>query len=311
MMPREVDPRKSGIYALFRLDGGPVDGAAKAALGSAMGGAETSDLIELVDSGRQTALHRHSADGVVTVMAGDIEEPEALAKRLGLATSTPPALVARAALDKFGAQASTELIGEWSLLQRDRRRGTVTLMLSAARRDPLLFALSGIHLAVAPDIHRLAKLPWVGARLDEAGLLFALARGGVRAAGGDRTMVRGVRHIEPGGCVVVSSDGSLRTDRAEALSPPEPWRGTFEDAAIETEQLLRRIMRARLARAEGAGVLLSGGLEFFAARMARQRGARKVARAAGADLGCAARQRTCRRSCLRRVRRRSGDDRLP
>jgi asparagine synthase (glutamine-hydrolysing) len=249
----------SGIYGLFRLDGAPVDPRDAGALGLHIAGEPEPAHARAVDERAPTAAHRAADEGALTLLLGDIEEPEALAARLNLARSVHPAILARAALRRFGGDTPGEMIGEWALLHWDRA-SRLTLMMSAARRDRLLFAISGARVAVAPDLFRLSRIPWIGTTLDEAGLLFALGRADLRANIGDRTMLARVRQLEPGTRVTIGA-GEFRKEATPAFVAQPRWTGSFEDAMVEAEDLMRRIMRSRLARTAAPAALLSGGLD--------------------------------------------------
>ena len=254
------DPlRKSGIYGCFRLDGGPVEAGDAAALGLDTGTVARSAVAQGVDHHQPAAVQCRAVGAALTILVGQIEEAPALAARLGLAPAIPVADLALAALQRFGGETHAEMIGEWSLLHWDGAR-RLTLMQSAARRDRLLFAISGARVAVAPDIFPLARIPWIGAAMDEAGLLYALGRADLRGMAGDRTMLARVRQLEPGGSVTIEPGGARRT--AAAVLVPQPrWTGSFDDAVAAAEELLRRIMRARLAHIARPAAMLSGGLD--------------------------------------------------
>jgi asparagine synthase (glutamine-hydrolysing) len=255
-----VGVRKSGVYGLFRLDGGPIDLRNAQALGLSPSNGMAAPLVEAVDVHAPHALHRHEDAQALTVLAGDIEDAAELADRLGVARATPHALLARAALERFAGDTPAEMIGEWSLVHRDRG-GVVTLMLSAARRDPLLYALSGPHLAVSPDLFRLARINWIGEALDEAGLIARVAGAKMRRSLGGRTMLAHVRELAAGGSVFIDAAGSVRKHVARVLNPQPRWSGSFEDLLAEAERLMLHIMRSRLVRAKKVAPLLSGGLD--------------------------------------------------
>lgn len=250
---------KSGIYGLFRLDGAPVDSREAGELGLSLSDVSDAALARGVDTQAANAVQRaEDADGL-TMLVGYLEEPEALAARLNLSAEVPPAVLARHALLTFGSAMPAMAVGEWSLLHWERM-GRLTLMVSAARRDRVLYAICGARVAVAPDLFRLSRLPWVGSGLDEEGLLFALGRVGVREGMADRTMISGVRELEAGSSVTITA-GQSRTAQAAAFTPQPRWTGTFEDAVAEAERLMRQIMRDRLARTAKPAALLSGGLD--------------------------------------------------
>lgn len=252
--------RASGIYALVNLDGTPLDPADLQHLGVAGPPSPASWAVDAVDTHAPQAVHRHDDARGATVLVGEVEDAGELAARLGLQGSAPIAQIARAALERFGSETPAEMVGEWSLLQRDHS-GTLTLMVSAGRRDRLLYAVAGSKIAIAPNLFVLCRIGWIGNALDEAGLLFALGQSNVRAGTGDRTMLTGVRQLEPAQSVVISRDGQCRRAVARVLAEPPRWSGSFGDVVAESDDLLRRIMRDRLARAGRVAPLLSGGLD--------------------------------------------------
>lgn len=217
-------------------------------------------LIEGHDPHAPAAIHRYAnADGV-TQLVGEIVATDDLAARLGLSRGAPIAQVAQAALQRFGSDTPVELLGEWSLLHR-ASTGRLTLMIGAAQRDRLHYAVVGAQVAVAPDLFRLAQIPWIGSEVDEAGLLFRWGNGHVREGVADRTMLARVRQIRPGCSVVIEANGTVTQSTAAILVPQPRWKGAFADALAESEALLRQIMGERLADTEHPAVLLSGGLD--------------------------------------------------
>ncbi|MBD3772422.1 MAG: hypothetical protein IE921_02425 [Rhodobacteraceae bacterium] len=217
-------------------------------------------MFEAVDPRAPGQLFRlDDADGT-TLVSGELADLPALAGRLGMAAGLPPAQVARAALERFGVQLPAELIGEWSLLHCDPDGG-ITLVQSAARRDPILYALSGRKIAVAPTIASLARISWVGTEIDPVGLLGKLGRPSARAQADDRTMVARVRQLLPGETVHIAPDGSIRRQRARLFDVIPQWRGTLADAAAEAEELLLHVLADHTARSPRIAGLLSGGLD--------------------------------------------------
>lgn len=256
----ETEPRSSGIYGLFCLDGAPVATEDARALGIVPPQASSGWLIEGHDPHAPGAIHRHADARGFTLLVGEATDTEDIAARLGLARDTPTARIARAALERFGSDTPAELLGEWSLLHRSAE-GRLTLMVGPARRDRMHYSVVGARVAVAPDLFRLARVGWIGSEVDEAGLLFGWGNGHVRESRGDRTMLTRVRQIEPGTSVVIDADGRVTSTFAAVLAPQPRWKGTFADALAESESLLRQIMHERMAGTSRPAVLLSGGLD--------------------------------------------------
>ena len=260
MNPQQKRLRKSGIYGVIHLDGSPLDRAAAAVLGLAVPIDPGAALVEAVDPQCSGAVHRFDADASLTVLAGELDEPAELAASLGLPPGTAHGELARAALTRFGDELPAEMLGEWSLLHWNRHGG-VTAALSAGRRDPMLYALAGRRLAVAPDIYRLGRIAWIGNEIDAAGMLFAVARTEVRAGTDGRTINPRVRELAPGTTLHVAADGSCRLATANILPVQPHFRGSLADALTQTETILRRTVRTRLERTAKPAVLLSGGLD--------------------------------------------------
>jgi asparagine synthase (glutamine-hydrolysing) len=252
--------RASGIYGLFRLDAGPIDRRDASVFGWASRGLPKSAIVEGFDSQSPGSVIRNDHGKSTFLLVGEIAEPENLAATLGVSAQTPLALIAQAALERYGTELPAIMLGEWSLLHW-HAEGQLTVMMSAARRDRIFFAVSDSKVAIAPDLFCLGDLPWVGEKIDEAGLLFGLGRAPVRDATGDRTFYAGVRQIAPGECVVIDCGGIRRT-QCETMLPPQPrFTGTFADAVNEAETLFVRIIGERLGRTKLTVPLLSGGLD--------------------------------------------------
>ena len=254
-----VTSSNSGVYGVFRLDGGPIDPADAAILGLAIDGDPGSALVGGIDEHAPGAVQRSDLDGRITILVGYLDEPDEMSDRLGLSRATPHADLARAALLKFGAETPALLIGEWTLLYWEPD-GRLTLMASAVRRDRMFFVTSGVQCAVAPDLGALSRIAWVDDEINAAGLLFGVGRTDLRGQRRGRTMLKQAHQLVPGECVTIEA-GGVRHETAVVLTPQPRKRGTFEDLVAEADALLRRIVRQRAARTTMPTVLLSGGLD--------------------------------------------------
>jgi asparagine synthase (glutamine-hydrolysing) len=266
-------PRASGLYGLFSLDGRPVAVTDAKALGLPLPKDPVTAIGEGIDPTAPSSIHYSDSEGELILFVGDVDEVHALAGRLGLSSDGPLIEVVRTALGRFGPETPAEMLGEWSLACWSRER-RLTLMTSAALRDQLFFSIRDNRAAVAPDLCSLARLTWVGRDIDEAGLLFRLGRAAVRERAGGSTMLKNVRRLGAGQSVTADL-GKVRFATAGILKPQARWKGTFEDAVMEAEALLRTIMRERAERHASPAVLLSGGLDssLLAWALAEQLGA--------------------------------------
>lgn len=255
--------RSSGIYGLLRLDGGPVDRRDAATLGLHCPAQPGPALLGAVDNFEPGACNRFDQGGAITVLAGRVEQMVLLARELGLVPDAGPAQIARAALARYGAATPERLIGEWSLLHWDPSGAAprLTIMGSAARRDPVFFAYAGARLAVAPDLFVLGRLGWVGSELHPEALLMTLGRVELREAAAGRTMYRAVSRLGPGAGKVFTLGSPPGDLRGDVLAQPPRWNGSPQEALEQAEALLLEIMRERLSRIDKSAILLSGGLD--------------------------------------------------
>ncbi len=174
---------RNGIYGIFRLDRGPIDAGNRALLGLG----PDPDCLNLtgVDNTEPVAISIDRDGADIAVFAGYLDEREDLAALLGLAPATPPARIACAALRRFGDDAPVKMTGEWSFAWWQSEARLLTLATARGCRDPLLYAAVGNHVAIAPDLRLLSRLPWIDDRLDAEGMLFALGRAQLRRHSGN------------------------------------------------------------------------------------------------------------------------------
>ncbi len=258
MMSQAIRP--SGIYGLFNLDGAPVEARDTELLGLPRTTEARSWLVAGHDPRLPFAVSDNESPLGFTVLVGEVEEAGTLAASLGLPNNSSPAALAEAALMRFGGELPSVLIGEWSLLHR-ASNGTLTLMLSAAKRDRLHYTIRGNRVAVASNLFALAGLDWVNNTVDEAGLLFPMGRAAVRAGRGDSTMLKSVYQLSAGSTAIIQLDGSVTKTTAHTLVEQPRWHGSYADAVVETKALMRHIMRTKLARHSKVASMLSGGLD--------------------------------------------------
>lgn len=250
-------PRKSGCTALWRSDGAPLANTDLAVLG--LSAAEDWAALGY-DSMNSAAVHEYRAAGCHTIIVGELAGLAELAARLALSKNTPFAALAAIALAKFGSDTPTQLIGEWSLIQRSAT-GSVTAMLSAGRRDPLLWANRGPRWAISSNLFALARLDWVDTAIDEAGLLAGVGRDMVRKQRGQRTMLRGIYELHPGEILTICTSGKVAISASAACNPQPVFSGDYADMVRATDELLAEVLAERLARAQRSALLLSGGLD--------------------------------------------------
>jgi asparagine synthase (glutamine-hydrolysing) len=250
---------KSGLYAVARLDGGPADLADCRALGLTPDPSASAVAlgVDLVDPG---AVHTAAVDGGLCILLGYLDEPQELAGRLGLPPEAGFTTLALAAHARFGAEAPAVMLGEWSCLLWRAEERRLTLMTSRALRDPVLYVKRGESVAIAPSIHALSRLSWMSRDIDPDGFAALMATHRAIRPFNRRSLLRGVEVLSPGGCLTLRAGGVERRRVGDRMVAP-PFVGAFEDALVEAEAVLRRIVRQHLARHGGLAVMVSGGLD--------------------------------------------------
>lgn len=261
---------RNGVFGLFSLDGKPLDERDRhIVLGVLESEAlETLGASVVARDACGTAVHIHpgyyeggSNNGHdLAVLLGDLDEPATVAARLKMPASANAAALAVAAHDRWGHNAPTELAGEWLLLRWQASSRTLTLLSSETAFEGCYLATDGRRLAIAPDLVRLARLPWVGAEFDRDVLMRTMGRSYLRASIGARTILRGVTRVQAGACITICT-GGMRIAAPDPQMPPALAALSFDDAIAELDALLRRIMRRRLSRAGGVAIQMSGGLD--------------------------------------------------
>lgn len=255
-----MTPRTTGIYGLFRLDGGPINPEDARALGVPVPSSPTSCAVMAIDNLEAGAIHQTSDGNGTAILLGHIEERAALAARLGLRQDTPPLALAVAAHDRFGDDLPREMMGGWTLLrwQSDRRR--LLVMQSIDGRNAVLYTRQGPLLAMAPDLQQLLRLSWISADLHTPELVNSLLSNLSRAAPDNRTFVRAVHTLARSRTLRSDVDGDF-IHVADPHLPVTPWRGSFEEAMATAEEMLRSNVRRIIASTPRVAAFNSGGLD--------------------------------------------------
>ena len=253
---------RNGIVGLFSLDGAPIDPGDSAILFGEVEQTMVRASGALVTA-RDIATHRvhvHRSDTELAVLLGDLDEAGSLARRLQLSGEANPAEIARSAHARWGREAPTRMAGEWLLLRWHVPSRTATLVMAAGAYEQCYIAADGNRLAIAPELMRLARLPWVEASFDDGMLMRAMGRAHLRASMGSRTILADVARLRAGTSMTIGRYGS-EIARPDAQPPPELALLSFEEAIDELDVLLRGIVRRRLAHADTVAIQMSGGLD--------------------------------------------------
>ncbi len=249
---------RSGLYACIDFNGAPFDPRDAAVLDFDPADKETARGVDRITP---HAVDVTQTGDSICVFVGRIDDDDgSLAAALDLARNAPAAIIAHAALSRFGDDLAAHMPGEWSCLLWESGAKRLRLATSLARRTPVYFQIAGSKIAVAPDLASFRRLGWADGVLDEEAMLLAFARPAVRRALGDRTILRGVRTVADGTVVTISADGGVSTGTQPRLTALD-WTGDFMGAVAEVERLMRAAMRRRLAGHNRITCLISGGLD--------------------------------------------------
>ena len=160
---------------------------------------------------------------------------------------------------EWGTRLPEHLIGMFAFAIADRQRNEVFLARDRFGEKPLFYMLRPDYVAFASELRPLAALPDLNREIDVEALGGYLS---LNYVPGNRTMMKGVRRLEPGHWMVVKSDSE---QKESYWSPPkgvsdqapqamdeavEQWRERFDDA-------VRLCLRSDVP----VGIFLSGGMD--------------------------------------------------
>lgn len=242
---------RNGLYALGALIGTPPAPEDAAILFGPHGAEASIDECALLGFERATPVESVGSPFGLRLFLGAIDS----------ADDQDQTVIDRiaASVARVGVDAVREP-GEWLYADWDQRARTLTLLASECMLNPCYVATDGRHVAVAPDLPRLAKLDWIDDSLNADVLIRAMRPAGQSREFRQQTILRQVTRLLPGEKMVVSALGVVR-ETAEAEPPPPLRRLAFQEAMGELDALLRGIMRRALDHGGDTALLLSGGLD--------------------------------------------------
>lgn len=157
------------------------------------------------------------------------------------------------ALVRWGDAALPRFNGMFALAYWDDERRTLLLARDRFGQKPLYLARQGESRLFASELRALLATRLVERRIDLDGLAGFLCYGSVPGPG---TLVRGIRSLEPGHCLLWTPGG------AEAVRDyAVPRRESREISAEELREELRLAVQRHLVSDVPIGVFLSGGLD--------------------------------------------------
>lgn len=211
---------------------------------------------------------------VVTIYNGEIWNHEALRRELEGAghvfrTRADTEVLAHG-YEEWGEALPEKLAGMFAFAVWDARSRRLLLARDRLGKKPLYVTETAAGLAFGSDVRSLLLAGAIRPELDRElvpEFLFS------RYVAGTRTLVRGVRRLEPGS-LLVHEEGQSRERSYWSLEPGE----TEPLDSQELRRLLREAVRLRLMGDVPIGVLLSGGVDSAAVLgLMREAGAERVA----------------------------------
>jgi asparagine synthase (glutamine-hydrolysing) len=168
--------------------------------------------------------------------------------------------VVLAALRQWGEHAVHRFAGMFAIAWWNTERKTLTLIRDRLGVKPLYFAWDGRFFWFGSELKALRAFDCWRAELDQDALNDFFQYGYIAAP---LTIYRNVRKLLPG-CMLEFRQGGVMRETPYWTGwelPPSPCPRNEEEAAEETEALMRDAFRARMVSDVPVGVFLSGGVD--------------------------------------------------
>jgi asparagine synthase (glutamine-hydrolysing) len=224
-----------------------------------------------LDSGHQPLL---SADGQLALVAnGEVynyielnAELRALGRPPRTGSDSETILNAYAA---YGLDALDRLRGMFAFALHDARTGRLILGRDRLGIKPLFYVRLPDRIAFASEIKALLAILPESPRISPGALRQFLQN---QFAGGEETLIDGIRRVPPGTALLIDADLNIRVHRYWSALDVVPRRIGFEEARAELDALMDDAMREHQRSDVPFGLFLSGGLDsaVLAAKLAEQ-----------------------------------------
>lgn len=162
--------------------------------------------------------------------------------------------------ERWGERLAERLHGKFGLAVWDARRRRVVLARDRLGVKPVYWAHVGDRVVFASELKCMLASGLIEPEVDVEAIDLFMTLGYVP---GPRTLVAGVRKLEPGNVLVLDADGPRLVRYWEYPAPTwesQPTR-TLDEHADELLELLRSAVRDRLMSDVPIGAMLSGGLD--------------------------------------------------
>ena len=217
-------------------------------------------LLSFVDHDAISVSER--VPGQSTVLVGRLDDVAGLTSRLGghrgTSAASSGAELADAALDKWGTSSVDLLVGDFLLIKRDRRDGSLKCWRDRVGGTPCYYWQGGHEVVLAGHLGGVMAHPAV-ARDPNPGYLAETLAHDVRSV--DETVFRAVSRLPAGHAARFERSGAPTVRRWGSVAARELQSVTSEEADAEYVDLLGAALRDRIRAPEEAAVELSGGLD--------------------------------------------------
>src|SRR5262245_53452880 len=174
--------------------------------------------------------------------------------RTGTDTEVILALYEREGLERM----LERLNGMFAMVIADTRHGTVHLLRDRVGIKPLYWARLGTTVLFASEAKAFLAHPAFRAEIEPAEVDELLA---FRYVTGEASLLKGVRPVQPGHRLTITTRGVTETRYWTIPDHPEKLRLSREDAVDRLEHLLGRAVQSQLRSDVTVGCQLSGGID--------------------------------------------------
>jgi asparagine synthase (glutamine-hydrolysing) len=191
---------------------------------------------------------------------GRLDDRAGLCEQLGMTPreSLPDSELAARALEKWGEDAASRLIGDFAIVAWNGRSRRAILCADRSGRHPLYFHRSGAQLVFGTVLPALLSVPGVPCAVEEltvADLLFKNNRDSWRS------FFRGIRRVLRGTTVTLSASGENVVEYWRPAARPPLILQRDEEYSEAAREVLDRAVAARLRSLSPVPVQGSGGLD--------------------------------------------------
>ncbi len=173
-----------------------------------------------------------------------------------------------AAIEHWGLQRALEAVhGMFAFALWDRERRELSLARDRVGKKPLYYGWSGDAFLFASELKAIRIHPEFDSVIDPSALSHFIQYGWISEP---LSIYRDIRKLPPGACVTVKAESSpwapsveryWAANRVMETARGEIYRGSFEQATDQLDELLTETVTERMVADVDLGALLSGGID--------------------------------------------------